>query len=141
MTTQLSTDVLPLPDGSTLPPRLQIVDLPGDGLSAGRAYGEACRDLIRQHLDIVLSRLAERHSVEREAVFARALPYRDFTLREQPELSAEIDGVADGACIPRAAAWVLQLRAELMRPAERAREHECTSFAVVGSASADGGTL
>src|SRR5205085_11372093 len=73
--------------------------------------------------------------------FARALPYRDFTLREQPDLGAEIDGVADGAGIPRPAAWVLQLRAELMRPAERAREHECTSFAVVGSASADGGTL
>jgi isopenicillin-N N-acyltransferase like protein len=36
---------------------------------------------------------------------------------------------------------VLQLRAELMRASDRKSEHECTSFAVVGSASRDGGTI
>src|ERR1051326_3725539 len=141
MTGQLSTVVLPLPDGSTMPPRLPIIELPGDGLAPGRAHGEACRDLIHQHLDSVYSRLAARRGVTREDVYSRAQPYRHFTHREQPDLAAEIDGVADGAGIPPAAAWVLQLRAELMRPAQRAQEHECPSFAVVASASADGATI
>jgi isopenicillin-N N-acyltransferase like protein len=136
-----SAAVLPLPDGSTLPAPLQVIEVRGVGLEAGRVYGEACRSLILQHLDIVASRLAERRGLSRDEIYSRAKPYREFTAREQPLLAAEIDGVAEGAGVPTEAAWVLQLRAELMRPSDRAAEHECTSFAVVGKASADGGTL
>lgn len=132
---------IPTPDGAVPPQDLTVVDVPGAGRAAGRAYGEACRDLIRYHHDRVLERLSVQRGFTADEAYAQALPYRDATAAEQPELAAEVDGVAEGAGLPLPAGWVLQLRAELMRPAERARTDECTSFAVVGAASADGGTL
>ncbi len=122
-------------------PSLAVVDLSGDGREAGCAYGEACRELIRQHLERALATLARRRGVGRNEAFERALLYRSATIRREPVLGAEVDGLAEGASLPVPAAWVLQLRAELARPAERATMHECTSFAVVGEASADGGTI
>jgi isopenicillin-N N-acyltransferase-like protein len=133
---------LGLPDGSTPPQNLRILDIPGSGFQAGALYGEACRDLIQEHLDYALGRLDRSRGVGAEAAFRRAAAYRTLTAGEQPDLAAEIDGVAHGANLScTEAAWALQLRAELQRPVERANEHECTSFAVVGEATADGETI
>jgi isopenicillin-N N-acyltransferase-like protein len=133
---------LALPDGSLPPQDLRVLDVPGRGYAAGALYGEACRDLIREHLEYSLGRLDRGRGVGMEEAFRRAGAYRTLTMAEQPDLAAEIDGVARGANFGRAeAAWVLQLRAELQRPVENAREHECTSFAVVGEATADGETI
>ncbi len=88
-----------------------------------------------------MRRLCEQRGLDADAVYSRALPYRAATAAEHPDLAEEVDGVAEGADLPPAAGWVLQLRAELMRPEERAAADECTSFAVVGAATRDGGTL
>lgn len=131
-----------LPDGSAPVQELRILDVPGVGFAAGALYGEACRDLIKEHLDYALGRLDRHRGVTAEAAYRRAAEYRAATADEQPDLAAEIDGVAHGAGLPCSeAAWVLQLRAELQRPVERAKEHECTSFAVVGAATASGATI
>ena len=130
-----------LPDGSVPPQDLMVLDVSGSGVEAGRAYGAACRTLIERHLTHVLTRLQARRGFDRGEAFRRALPYREATRAQQPALAAEVDGVAEGAGLPLPAGWVLQLRAELMRDEERAAADECTSFAVVGEASADGGTL
>lgn len=133
---------LALPDRAVPPQHLRVLDVPGIGCAAGALYGEACRDLIREHLDHALGRLARARGVEAGEAYRRAAEYRAATAVEQPDLAAEIDGVAHGAGLDcTEAAWVLQLRAELQRPAERARDHECTSFAVTGDATADGATL
>lgn len=141
-TARLPDAPIPLPDGSIPSRPLPIVDVPGDGRAAGRAYGEACRAMIRRHLDEALARLSGRRGIDPREAFRRAMPYRDATAAVQPNLAAEIDGVAEGAGLAEpAAAWVIQLRAELLRPQTRNGLLECTSFAVVGSASRDGGTL
>lgn len=142
----MSVGALPKPiglaDGAVPEQALRVIEVAGDGFAAGSAYGEGCRDLIAEHLDYALGRLARNGGLSAEAAYGRAAEYRRFTAIEQPGLAAEIDGVARGANLARAeAAWVLQLRAELQRPVERAHEHECTSFAVVGDATADGATL
>lgn len=133
---------LALPDGAVPAQQLRILDVPGIGFEAGALYGEACRDLIAEHLDHALGLLGRKRGLAPEDAYRRAAEYRAFTAAEQPDLAAEIDGVAHGAGLACAeAAWVLQLRAELQRPAERALEHECTSFAVVGGATIDGATI
>jgi isopenicillin-N N-acyltransferase-like protein len=133
---------LALPDGSTPPQQLRVIDVPGSGFAAGALYGEACCDLIREHLEYALGRLDRGRGMGAEAAFRRAAAYRALTAAEQPDLAAEIDGVAHGANLAcTEAAWALQLRAELQRPEENATEHECTSFAVVGDATVDGETI
>lgn len=137
MTAQLTALPIALPDGTVPNTRLTVIEVPGIGLEAGRVYGAACRPLIEQHLREALARL-EARGVTREEAFRRALPYREATRAALPDLAAEVDGVAEGAGLPLAAAWVLQLRAELARPEERVGEHECTSFGVFGAATTDG---
>jgi isopenicillin-N N-acyltransferase like protein len=133
---------LALPDGSVPPQELRVIEVPGSGFAAGALYGEACRDVIREHLDHALGRLDRGKGIGMDEAFGRAGAYRAVTAAEHPDLAAEIDGVAHGANLACAeAAWALQLRAELQRPVERAKEHECTSFAVVGDATADGATI
>lgn len=123
----------------TAPAELQLVDVEGEGLAAGRAYGEACRDRIAEHLEGVLARLSGVHGVALARAHEHALRYRAATARAHPELAAEVDGVAQGANLTPPAGWVLQLRAELSQGVGAAPE--CTSLAVTGSASAAGGTL
>jgi isopenicillin-N N-acyltransferase like protein len=133
---------LALPDGSVPPQELRVIEVPGSGFAAGALYGEACRDVIREHLDHALGRLDRGKGIGMDEAFGRAGAYRAVTAAEHPDLAAEIDGVAHGANLACAeAAWALQLRAELQRPVERAKEHECTSFAVVGDATVDGATI
>jgi isopenicillin-N N-acyltransferase-like protein len=67
---------------------------------------------------------------------SRALSYRPWVLRYAPFFDDEIQGVAAGAGISLAEAYLLQLRAELAVPVEPA--DECTSFAVLPDATADG---
>ena len=75
---------IPTSDGVTPPAELTVVDVSGVGRAAGRGYGEACRPLIRQHLEQVLERLASCRGLGRDVVFERALPYRDAPRAEQP---------------------------------------------------------
>lgn len=133
---------LALPDGGTPPQRLDVLDVPGVGFAAGAAYGEACRERIQFHFAEATARLVRSSGLTTEAAFARAVAYRRATAGAYPDLAAEVDGVAEGANLPCVeAAWVLQLRAELQRPVERAGEHECTSFAAFGAATTEGATI
>lgn len=117
-----------------------VVEARGRGREAGRAHGEACRDLIRRHLDHALERLSHRAKLGEAAAIERALPYRQATASAYPELVAEVDGVGEGASLPQHAAWVLQLRAELQRDPVPSGA-ECTSFAAFSGATPHGGTI
>ena len=141
MSVQPAPPPIALPDGSVPAQPLIVVDVPGAGRAAGRGYGEACRALIRDHHERVMRRLRNQRGLGADAAYRLALPYRAATAAEHPDLADEVDGVAEGADLPPAAGWVLQLRAELLRPDERAAADECTSFAVVGGATRDGGTI
>jgi isopenicillin-N N-acyltransferase-like protein len=102
----------------------------------GEQYGEACAELIHRHRDLAVARLGEHARVDRHAALDRALEYRPFVLRYAAFFDDEIQGVAAGAGISLAEAYLLQLRAELATPIEPA--DECTSFAVQPEATSNG---
>jgi isopenicillin-N N-acyltransferase-like protein len=111
----------------------------------GEQYGEACRDLIHQHLNKAIARLANTSGVGREQALAKALNYRPWVQRYAQFFDDEIQGVADGAGLSLAEAYLLQLRAEVATPV--APRHagpstdECTTFAVLAEATSNGISL
>ncbi|RXT02301.1 C45 family peptidase [Ammoniphilus sp. CFH 90114] len=104
----------------------------------GRQYGEVCRDLILQHLQLVMIRLKSKFNVAtQQQVEEAALQYRSYVLEYAPFLDEEIQGLAEGAGISLGEAYLLQVRAELNQIFQ-IQHNECTTFAVAGEATADG---
>lgn len=107
----------------------------------GRQYGEACTEAIALHLDLALERLSTGSQVSRQDALDATARYRDFVVEHAWFLDEEIRGVADGAGLSLPEAYLLQLRAELQRPAlDPSGSAECTTFAVLPEAAADGTT-
>lgn len=108
----------------------------------GQQYGEACADLIEKHRDLALEQLGSRSGLAPTQALEQALRYRPFVSRYAAFLDDEIQGMAEGAGISLAEAYLLQLRAELQHhdPAPEANA-ECTTFAVLPEAAKDGTAL
>jgi hypothetical protein len=108
----------------------------------GQQYGEACVELIHRHLAKALNRLATKPGIDRDEALARAMRYRSYVQQHAPFFDEEIAGVADGAGISLEEAWLLQLRAEVATPvsprANAQDNDECTTFAVLAEATANG---
>jgi isopenicillin-N N-acyltransferase-like protein len=116
------------------------VKLSGSHLDIGRQYGEHFKDRIIEHLGLALNNLQQR-GVHAEEALNRALRYRPFVQKHAPFLDEEIVGLAEGAALSLAQAYVLQLRAEVLKtPAELKDQpgDECTTYAVEPAASAHG---
>ena len=124
----------------------------GSHRAIGEQYGVACAELIHRHRDLALARLGDKAGVSREAALRRALDYRPWVQRYAPFFDEEIVGLADAASISLAEAYLLQLRAELATPLNAApvaaapsvggeAGDECTSFAALPRATADGVAL
>lgn len=111
----------------------------------GRQFGKATAGLIRRHRDLAVARLGERFGVTPEQALANALRYRPFVLEHAAFLDEEIQGIAEGAGLTLAEAYLLQLRAELAntpvrrQPAESG--DECTTFAALPDATVNGSPL
>ncbi|HET8627226.1 MAG TPA: C45 family peptidase [Thermomicrobiales bacterium] len=124
----------------------------GSHRAIGRQFGEACAESIGRHRELALARLRERSGIAPADAFAAAARYRDYVVAHAPFLDEEIWGVAEGAGLPLAEAYLLQLRAEVAVPATAAPAplpagalaeagDECTTFAVLADATADGAPL
>jgi isopenicillin-N N-acyltransferase-like protein len=117
----------------------------GSHRAIGRAYGEACAGAAARHRDLALDRLHERSGIAPARALAAALAYRPFVVEHAPFLDEEVQGVAEGARLTLAEAYLLQLRAELAVVTPKGREaeagDECTTFAVLPEATADGAPL
>ncbi len=109
----------------------------------GRQFGEATRNLIWQHRDLAVTRLGTQSGVGGEQALAAALRYRPFVQQYAPFLDEEIIGVAEGAGLSLAEAYLLQLRAELANTAGLYDElgDECTTFAVLAEQTSNGQPL
>lgn len=114
----------------------------GSHAEIGRQYGEACRDLIHAHRDLALERLQNKLHTSADEALSRTLWYRPWVQKYAPFFDDEITGMADGAGISLAEAWLLQLRAEVGVVTGRGLDaepgDECTSFAVQPEAASDG---
>jgi len=109
----------------------------------GQQYGEACADAILMHRDLAVERLSTHFNVSAQSALAATGAYRKFVVEHAEFLDEEIQGVAEGSGLSLAEAYLLQLRAELHQhdyPAAAAAD-ECTTFAVLADAAADGTPL
>jgi isopenicillin-N N-acyltransferase-like protein len=119
--------------------------LSGTHRQIGRQLGEATGDVVRRHRDLALRRLAEKSKVSPEQALAAAMRYRPFVIEHAPFLDEEVQGVAEGAGITLPEAYLLQLRAELaVTPGlylAGETGDECTTFAILPEATANGAPL
>lgn len=110
----------------------------GSHQEIGRQYGETCRDLIHLHREKALSRLEQNSSLSREVIAERTLWYRPWVHAVAPFFEEELLGMAEGAGISEADAWLLQLRAEVAIVTHNEAGDECTSYAIQPEATSDG---
>lgn len=126
--------------------------LGGTHRAIGRQCGEACAALIHRHRDLALARLGTSRGLSPARALADAMRYRAYVRACAPFLDEEIQGVAEGARIPLAEAYLLQLRAEVAAPTTDAPAplpvlagveagDECTGFAILAEATSDGTPL
>lgn len=104
----------------------------------GQQYGESCREMIHRHRDAALERLQRKNGLTAEEVSQRTLWYRPYVREVAPFFLEEIAGLAQGADITEAEAWLLQLRAEVAVVEHDEAGDECTSFAIEPGATSDG---
>lgn len=128
---------LNLETGATFP----VYRFAGTHREIGRQFGEATRELIWQHRDLALARLGTASGVGAEQALAAALRYRPFVQEHASFLDEEIIGVAEGAGLSLAVAYLLQLRAELANTAADETGDECTTFAVLAEQTSNGSPL
>lgn len=113
----------------------------GSHREVGRQHGEQCRDLIARHYELAVERLGAQTGIASEAAASRALEYRAHVQRHAGFLDEEIRGIAAGAKLSLGQAYLLQLRAELNQTQGDQVDDECTTFAALSTATADGAPL
>lgn len=111
---------------------VQSLELTGSPHARGYTHGRAAGGRLRDFLDDSLARLG--HLADRPLDLDALRPaigdHRDVVVKALPELAEEIDGLADGAGIERDAAWLLQLRREVLGYS-RVTGGDCTTYASV----------
>lgn len=107
----------------------------------GRQHGEALRDKIQQHLDLIYTRGAANSNLTRSACLELAGGFGPYVQQYTPDLYDEITGLAEGANIPLLEAMLLQVRQEAIHVARFHQvDLECTTFAVTAPFTKDGRT-
>ncbi len=128
---------------------LPLVRLAGTPRQVGEAHGKAVADLIAHNLEVYFRRFAEETRLDRDEVFRRAGTYWPEVRTQSPEFAAMVEGIAAGAQRPLLEIVALNLRYELLYTefsrigqadlgGVPAPAGECTAFAVLPEASADG---
>lgn len=125
--------------------------LAGSHRQIGRQFGQVAAPLIHHHLARALARLEAHSSLSRADALDAAMQYRPYVQAYAPFLDEEVVGVAEGAGLTLAEAYLLQLRAEAASPptagpaplltASDDAGDECTSVAVLPEATADGAAM
>jgi isopenicillin-N N-acyltransferase-like protein len=128
---------------------LPLLRLGGAPRAIGEVHGRAAADLIAHNLDVYFRRFAAEVLLPREEVLRRTTRYWATVPGHSPEFAAMVEGIAEGARQPLLEVAALNLRYELLytefsrigRTALGglpAPAGECTAFAVLPAASADG---
>jgi isopenicillin-N N-acyltransferase like protein len=120
-----------------LPPVLQVTGPPGQ---AGAAYGTAARDLVVANLERYRARFRDQAGLDDAAVAVAGEAFRAVTVEHHPRISAMLDGLAEGAGVPRADIYAINARTELLYGHQPALDG-CTAVGVLGTHTADGHLL
>ena len=108
-----------------------LLELAGPARERGFAHGRALAGRLRDFLGDSLARLGRL--TDRPVSLASIAAHRDVVAAALPDLAEEVDGLAAGAGIGRDAAWLLQLRRELLGYS-RITGGDCTSYAATRGA-------
>src|SRR6478735_3854066 len=79
----------------------------GSHREIGRQFGESCRELIHRHVELAVNRLETRVGIPAEIAYQRALAFQDSVVEYAPYFSDEIEGMAEGADLTLAQAYLL----------------------------------
>lgn len=102
----------------------------------GQQFGEACTSLIQKHLHTCQERLSRRFQVSSNQLEEAVQKYRPYVQKYAAAFDEEVIGIAEGAGITIAEAYLLQLRAEINHDFKSASE--CTTFAILAEATTNG---
>lgn len=109
-----------------------LLELSGPPRDRGFTHGQALAGRLRDFLGDSLARLG--HLSDRPMDLGSLRPsiaaHRDMVTSALPDLAEEVDGLAAGAGVERDAAWLLQLRRELLGYS-RVTGGDCTTYASV----------
>lgn len=128
------------PAPATLP-RLVIS---GPPLARGRQYGQRARERIHRSIESYRALFIRRAGLDWPSAVRRASRYRSSIGDFLPDALLEMQGIAEGADVELGDVLALNARSELMfagAAPDRGHAGECTSFAVLPEATADGHTL
>jgi isopenicillin-N N-acyltransferase-like protein len=111
----------------------------------GRRYGLSASHLVHRCVESYRGLFEQRAGLAWKEAVAQAQRYLPAIESFAPDALEEIRGIADGAGVPFETILVLNCRSELMFAAARSKGElppsECTSFAVLPQACADGHML
>ncbi|MCB5168170.1 C45 family peptidase [Streptomyces bambusae] len=112
-----------------------LLELSGPPHARGLTHGHALAGRLRGFLGDSLARLGHLtdRAVDLDALRPGIAAHRTVIADVLPDLATEIDGLAAGAGIDRDAAWLLQLRRELIGYS-RVTAGDCTTYASAGAA-------
>ena len=111
----------------------------GSHREVGRQYGEALREKILGHLEIIYRNAYKVSGVTKEKALQIAQMYEPYIEKYAPHYLDEIAGLGEGAGITKAEALLLQVRQEVVNLARFGGiDPECTAFAVTSEYTANG---
>lgn len=103
----------------------------GSYREVGRQHGEALREQIRQHLELIYELSDKESHLPRERALSIAKYYESYILEYTPGFMEELAGLGEGAGITADEALLLQVRQEVVNLARHgSADRECTSYAV-----------
>lgn len=111
-----------------------LLELSGPPRARGFTHGRALAGRLRGFLDDSLARLGHLSDrpMDLDSLRPSIAAHRDVVATALPDLADEVDGLAAGAGVDRDAAWLLQLRRELLGYG-RVTGGDCTTYASVRS--------
>ena len=124
------------------PKALPFLRSEGRPHDVGRAHGRAFGEQVAGSIKVYKAKLGKINLAWETAL---EIAERNIgMLRElDPALVEEMDGIAEGAEADRREIYLINIRTGLIRMVEEgtAEDHECTTAAILGEATADGHTL
>ncbi len=119
-----------------------VVTVAGDARTRGRQYGEQARERVGRSVEAYREVFREVAGLDWESARAQACAYIDPIRAYAPSTLDEIAGVAEGAGVAFEDVLAINTRTEVMYAAKaRQARGECTAFAALANATADGHLL
>ncbi len=110
----------------------------GSYREVGRQHGEALRESIQKHLELVFDLAAKKSNVQKSKALKIAGTFAPHISQYAPGFLEELNGLAEGAGITINEALLLQVRQEVVNLARCGGDFECTSYAITPEYTADG---